>query len=515
MWRSSRGPSGSPGCRKVSDRTRGTRDRCFPRRTSRARPCARVAWCCLPEATRTRPGSRSSPATPVRQERRRSRFSSSPYGSRTLLRLVEARLVAERRVAGRQAEGRARVRRVVVSCLERGPRFDRSTEDGLRNSLIFSERSSQDSQEMSITDTGSPFPRHLPGTETVEFGPFRFDHAERVLTRDGEEIRLPPRVVGLLQFLLERQGKVVSKQALIDGVWSGTAVTETSLTEAISILRQALGDDAQDPRYLETVHRRGYRFRKVGLPSAEQAVSTPPEAGSATLPAQPAKTPALLIAGAIVVIVAIAVAAILWRSTPRKPKPAHVTISTAGELREWSSLAISPDGRDVIYVAKQNSEVMLYHRSLDSFESRAIAGTKNGFYPFFSPDGEWVGFTSDGKLMKVKMNGGEPITICRSAGGGGATWLRDGSIIFANPMGGLSRVSAGGGTPETLTVPDSVRGEVGHVSPHVLPDGKSVLFTIFSTTVHAAKVAVLSLDTKTRRVILDHAGGARYVPGGH
>src|SRR5687768_7590319 len=82
-------------------------------------------------------------------------------------------------------------------------------------------------------------------------------------------------------------------------------------------------------------------------------------------------------------------------------------------------------------------------------------------------------------------------------------------------MGCLSRVSAGGGTPETFTVPDSVRGEVGHVSPHVLPDGKSVLFTIFSTTVHAAKVAVLSLETKTRRVILEHAGGARYVPGGH
>jgi len=366
---------------------------------------------------------------------------------------------------------------------------------------------------MSITDTSSPFPRHLPGAETVEFGPFRFDHAERVLTRDGEEIRLPPRVGGLLQFLLERQGKVVSKQALIDGVWGGTAVADTSLTEAISILRQALGDDAQDPRYLETVHRRGYRFR-LDCGDASRRSESAAKAATGVAALQTSRTPAFLIAAIIIAVIA-AVAILATRRAPAPAKPAHVTISTVGELREWSSLAISPDGRNVIYAAKQNNEAMLYHRSLDDFESRALAGTKNGFFPFFSPDGEWVGFISDGKLMKVKLNGGEPITICRAPGGGGATWLRDGTIVFANPMGGLSRVSAGGGTPETLTVPDSVSGEVGHVAPHVLPDGKSVLFTIFSTTVHAAKVAVLSLDTKKRRVILEHAGGARYVPGGH
>jgi Tol biopolymer transport system component/DNA-binding winged helix-turn-helix (wHTH) protein len=358
----------------------------------------------------------------------------------------------------------------------------------------------------------STFPRHLPLAEVVEFGPFRFDHAERVLTRDGAEIRLPPRVVGVLEFLLERQGKVVSKQALIDGVWGGTAVTDTSLTEAISILRQALGDDAQNPAYLETVHRRGYRFRSAGVPPAGQAASRRLPAAE-TAAVQPARTPALLI-GALILL-AIAIVAIALRRKPAPAKPAHVTIATAGELMEWSSLAISPNARDIIYVAKQNGEALLYHRSLDGFESRAIAGTKNAQYPFFSPDGEWIGFVSDGKLMKVKLKGGQPLTLCRGAAFGGATWTRDGSIVFASPAGGLSRVSADGGTPETLTVPDSVAGEVGHVAPQVLPDGTSVLFTIFSTTVHAAKVAVLSLETKQRRVILEHAGGARYVPGGH
>lgn len=352
---------------------------------------------------------------------------------------------------------------------------------------------------MSVSDPSSPFPRHLPGTEIVAFGPFRFDHAERVLKRDGEEIRLPPRVVGVLQFLLERQGKVVSKQALIDGVWNGTSVTETSLTEAISILRQALGDDAQDPRYLETVHRRGYRFR-------HEAVT------AVTIESRRTDMKALWLIGALLIVV---VAAIAVRRTPNPPRPSHVTIATAGELMEWSSLAISPNGRDIVYVAKQGETAMLHHRSLDGFESRAIAGTKDAFHPFFSPDGAWAGYFSAGKLMKVKLEGGDPITICRAIGVGGATWTRDGWIIFGGKAGGLSRVPDGGGNPETLTVPDSVAGEVAHMAPEVLPDGKSVLFTIFSTTVHAAKVAVLSLETKQRRVILEHAGGARYVPGGY
>src|SRR5215470_9363957 len=99
-----------------------------------------------------------------------------------------------------------------------------------------------------------------PAGEAVSFGPFRFDRANRILSKDGVELPLPPRVLGILEHLVARPGSVVSKQALMDAVWKDAYVTETSLTEAVSQLRQALGDDPQQPAYVQTVHRRGYRF---------------------------------------------------------------------------------------------------------------------------------------------------------------------------------------------------------------------------------------------------------------
>src|SRR5687768_4508057 len=96
---------------------------------------------------------------------------------------------------------------------------------------------------------------------------------DRTLSRDGDEIRLPPRALAILEYLLERPNRVVGKQELIDAVWKDAFVGETSLTEAIGVLRQALGDSAADPGFIQTIHRRGYRF--VGpLRADAQATST-------------------------------------------------------------------------------------------------------------------------------------------------------------------------------------------------------------------------------------------------
>src|SRR5688500_5506425 len=92
------------------------------------------------------------------------------------------------------------------------------------------------------------------------FGAFRFDRAELILYRDEVEVPLPPRAVAVLDLLLAQPGKLVSKHALLDAAWKDAAVTETSLIEAISVVRQALGDASQQPTYIQTVHRRGYRF---------------------------------------------------------------------------------------------------------------------------------------------------------------------------------------------------------------------------------------------------------------
>src|SRR6188508_1607091 len=115
----------------------------------------------------------------------------------------------------------------------------------------------------------------------IGFGPFAFDRQSRLLWRDGAEIALPPRVLGVLEVLIDRPGQVVARQDLLDGVWKDAFVTDTSLAEAVSFLRQALGDDPQAPRYIQTVHRRGYRFL-APVEEAPRKTGTIPVAGPET-----------------------------------------------------------------------------------------------------------------------------------------------------------------------------------------------------------------------------------------
>src|SRR6476620_233443 len=96
--------------------------------------------------------------------------------------------------------------------------------------------------------------------QTLAFGPYSFEPDNQLLRRGDDTISAPPRVLGLLDLLLERAGDLVARQELIDRVWKDAFVTDTSLAEAISVLRQTLGDDPQAPTYIQTVHRRGYRF---------------------------------------------------------------------------------------------------------------------------------------------------------------------------------------------------------------------------------------------------------------
>ena len=106
---------------------------------------------------------------------------------------------------------------------------------------------------------------HVLTIDRVRFGDFEFDRLNRLLYRDGAELALPPRAVGVLSCLIDRPGQIVPKQVLLDEVWKDANVTETSLTEAVSLLRQALVDDPQRPTFIQTVPRRGYRFVAAAL----------------------------------------------------------------------------------------------------------------------------------------------------------------------------------------------------------------------------------------------------------
>ncbi len=211
---------------------------------------------------------------------------------------------------------------------------------------------------------------------------------------------------------------------------------------------------------------------------------------------------------------------------PTPPAPRPISRSVLGVppdqqlvLGPLSSIALSPDGTRLVYAAQEGEATRLYLRALDQFEARPVPGTEGATSPFFSPDGEWVGFFAAGtagELQKVSVAGGAPQTISDvPAVNAGASWGPDDTIVFATAFTttGLFRVSADGGTPEALTTPDVEAGETEHLWPHVLPDGKSVLFTVRTTV--GMGTAVLSLDTRDWHTVLPGIGAARYLPTGH
>jgi serine/threonine-protein kinase len=173
-------------------------------------------------------------------------------------------------------------------------------------------------------------------------------------------------------------------------------------------------------------------------------------------------------------------------------------------------MGISPDGSRIAYV----SEGQLYVRALDQFEGAAIAGTQGAGSPFFAPDGRWIGFHADGKLQRVSLSGGAPLTITNAALVFGASWGPDDTIVFGGGVGsGLLRVPASGGTAEPLTSPDQAKGEVSHGLPHVLPDGRGIVFTV--GTGEGSRVALLSLESGASRELLSAGAGAQYLSSGH
>jgi serine/threonine-protein kinase len=226
--------------------------------------------------------------------------------------------------------------------------------------------------------------------------------------------------------------------------------------------------------------------------------------------------------GALVALIFVGLA--VWNLKPPVPAaqaPAHLNIALPPGDRlaahEYPPLALSPDGSHLVYVAIRNDVQQLFLRAMDSREAKPLSGTEGAASPFFSPDGEWIGFFAGGKLKKVSIAGGAPQTVCDSAGNGGASWGTDGNIVFTPSFGsGLLRVSAAGGTPEVLTTLDPTQDELSHRWPQFLPDGNTLLFTVMTGAgwdgVHTA---VLRFDTGERRVVHRGALTGLFVPTGH
>jgi serine/threonine-protein kinase len=182
-----------------------------------------------------------------------------------------------------------------------------------------------------------------------------------------------------------------------------------------------------------------------------------------------------------------------------------------------TGFAISPDGTTVAYVGSSTNgpiqTSMLYRRRLADPQATAILGTERAEYPFFSPDGQWIGFAAGPKLKKVALSGGPPLDICDLTGRiQGASWGPSGAIVFARQ--GLWIVSDSGGKPPEVLVEGSP--ENAQYSPLVLPDGQGVLFTeTAGFDWEQAHVDSIDIATRQRKTLLTNAADARYSPTGH
>ena len=299
--------------------------------------------------------------------------------------------------------------------------------------------------------------------QLYEFGPFRIDIAERHLMREGNTVPLTPKAFDILMVLVENQGHLLEKEDLMHRLWPETFVEETNLSNNISVLRKALGDDAGEHRYIETVPRRGYRFVAAvedlsgepttliveertrltleqeeevdastagcGLPVADSAHIAPASNDSDVQTALTSPEPSTVskrwrVAGVAIFVVLTAAAAFFAlskspRNEPQKsaaPLPfQRMEIKRVTASGKAKGAAISPDGRYIAYVLDEGGVQSIHLMQADASSSVPIRPPADVVYgrPIFSPDGA--------SLYYTMRENGQPETLYRSGVLGGVT----------------------------------------------------------------------------------------------
>ena len=270
-------------------------------------------------------------------------------------------------------------------------------------------------------------------------------------------------------------------------------------------------------RCLEKDPRR--RLRDIG--DAFIDLDEPGAASGPTSPANGSTSPRRLagLAGAAIVLV-VGAAAAGWYVGHRTATTAPALVrqfdlSTPSLKNTASGFALSPDGSRIAYVAGAYEASQIYVLAFDDPTAKRLEGTLGASNVFFSPDGQWLGFSAGGAIKKIPADGGPVATLCTSCGSYGASWTPDGTIVFGATAGGLSRMTADGGAIESLTTPAAEKDEIRHAWPQVLPGGTAVLYTVLTSTAEGYRVGAVSLRTKTTRVVVETGASGRYLSSGH
>ena len=311
---------------------------------------------------------------------------------------------------------------------------------------------------------------------------------------------------------------------------------ETVSDVLASVLKEAPPLDAlpdQTPPYLRRLVGRCLdkesktRLRDIG--EARIALSRPDdEAAGGALPdvveASPWRRRLSWLAAAVATVAALALGA-LW-ITRAEPEPRVIRFETPppedGRFHlspdNPGPVAVSPDGAMLAYSGRTTDGIIrLWVRALDEAEARALPGTENAQYPFWSPDSRRIGFFSNNKLRVIEAVGGPPLALCDATDGKGGTWNRDGVIVFAPSYNSpLHQVAEAGGESVAVTVLNAERKDNSHRHPRFLPDGNRFLYMARSASGSGEGHAVMvgSLDGGVDRLFF-RAPTAVEIASGH
>jgi eukaryotic-like serine/threonine-protein kinase len=358
---------------------------------------------------------------------------------------------------------------------------------------------------------GSPSPERL-----IRFDTFEVDVRTGELRKEGIKIKLAEQPFSVLTLLLARPGEVVTRDELQQKLWPRDTFVDfdRGLNKAINRLRDALGDSADAPRFIETLPKRGYRFIGSTLPSA-------PAARDSSEPPPPVKRPWLAGAGALAVALVALLSAWWWtteRAAPAGTEPLIRSSLLPPKDRTFVpySLALSRDGSHLAFAAETAEGARsLWIRAMATTTAVPIAGTDGASFPFWSPDAREIAFFADRKLKIVEIAGGAIRVIADARRASGGAWNSDDVIVFAPDVNGpLYRVSAAGGTPAAVTrVPDG-DDLYGHRWPVFLPDNNHFLYVTPSATArsdNSPDLHVGSLDSfESTRIEWDGARSVSY-----
>jgi len=382
------------------------------------------------------------------------------------------------------------------------------------------------------------------GSETkssVHFGHFEVNLNSGELRKNGTRVRLQQQPFQLLVLLLERPGEVVTREELKQRLWADDTFVDFDhgVASGISKIRQALNDTAENPRFIETLPKRGYRFIAPVTPQTSSSPGEPPE-----LPRNP---PRRLRRFGVAIACLGAAAIPLWLTAPRRDLVTSVpqrrfTIVPPGDMGLRTQMPfpvnlqaeISPDGKKIAF-SEIRGRAKLWIYDLEKGEMRAIEGTDGATGLFWSPDSAYAGFFQNKTLYKVRPEHGVPIVVCEFPGmnPGIGAWHPSGDSIIAfsctparspsDPEAGcrIWQVPAAGGTPVDFMKPsgEERRQQVTLGKPVIIPRGSRIsglLYFVSGPRGERQSLRVLNPATGERRVIVHPEGAfAAYASTGH